>query len=227
MCEHLNPWLALPSQPPYVLQCDSDTISGYSAKAKEDYKFHLNVLPEPFIGFPKAPVVLLNLNPGFDDRDPEAHKRPDFQGLLRRNYGHGSSDFPFFFLDPCLTDTPGVEWWESKLKWLLEDFNRMQRARSLLCVEYFPYHSRRFRWAKKLKVDSQHYGFGLVRSAIDRKAVIVIMRARRLWIERVPELDKYSRTFTLNSPQNVVVSPGNCAGFDVLVDAICDGKAHV
>jgi hypothetical protein len=46
------------------------------------------VLPEPFIGKATAPVVLLSLNPGFDDRNIAEHARADFQLLIRNNYRH-------------------------------------------------------------------------------------------------------------------------------------------
>ena len=221
MLEHVNPWLAVPPQPPYVLPCDRDAIDEYNAEARETYKIRLDVLPEPFVGIATAPVVLLGLNPGFDDQDPEVHARPQFQALLRNNYSQGSSAFPFYFLDPTF-ESPGRQWWERKLRWLLEKFEPKELARSILCVEYFSYHSSRFRHAS-LELPSQEYGFGLVRSAIARGAVVVIMRGSERWIERVPELEGHSRAFKLNNPQNVVVSPGNCAGFDVVVSAIRDG----
>jgi hypothetical protein len=226
MLDRLNPWLDVPSQPDYVLPCDSDAIYNYNTKARRIYRLQLDALPEPFVGIITAPVVLLGLNPGFNDRDPEVHARPEFQALLRNNYSQGTSDFPFYLLDPSF-ESPGREWWESKLKALLNTgFTPRELAWSILVVEYFPYHSRRFDHAT-LELPSQEYGFGIVRSAIARGAVVVIMRARKLWLKRVPQLARYSRAFTLNSSQNVVVSPGNCVGFDVVVSAIRDRSIHV
>src|ERR1700674_3500503 len=94
---HSNPWLAVPSEPPYVLPCDSEIVHAYNSKhSDENCRLRLNVLPEPFIGFRTAPVLLLNLNPGFDDLDPDDHTRPEFQALLRNNYEHRFLDFPFY-----------------------------------------------------------------------------------------------------------------------------------
>ena len=169
-------------------------------------------------------LVLLGLNPGFEEPDPEVHARPEFQTLLRNNYSEVPSNFPFYFLDPTF-ESPRRRWWEGRLRWLLEKCDAKALARSILCVEYFPYHSRRFHHAS-LQLPSQQYRFGLARSGIARGAIVIIMRARKLWISRVPELAKYSRAFTLNSPQNVVVSPRNCAGFDAIVSAIEDGAVH-
>src|SRR5437773_10710661 len=102
MPEKSNPWLAVPSQPPYVLPCDLQQVLDYNSKEQDTYKLRIDVLPEPFFGSTTAAVVLLLLNPGFDDRDAEAHAHPRFQDSLRTNYSHGSSAFPFYYLDPCL-----------------------------------------------------------------------------------------------------------------------------
>jgi hypothetical protein len=206
-----------------VLPCDEEKVTIYSARARGDYKIQLDLMPEPFIGLPDAPVVLLNLNPGFDPGDPEVHRYPKYRDVLRNNCCHVSSQFPFFFLHPDFREKPGGRWWRKKLKCLLEEFGERGLARSIFCVEYFPYHSRHFRWPRRLhQLQSQQYGFGLVRSAIGRNAVVVIMRARKRWLESVPELEGYAGVLTLNSPQNVVLSPGNFAGdgFGVVVSAI-------
>ncbi len=222
MPEPINPWPAVPGRSPYVLSCDVRKIKEYNEKAHEEHKVQLNVLPEPFFGTTTAPVVLLALNPGFNNRDPKVHKDPRFQRLLRNNYSHGRSPFPFYFLNPNF-ESSGREWWEKKLKFLLDhhEFTREKLAQSLLCVQYFPYHSRRFR---KLELPSQEYGFGLVRSAITRGAVIVVMRSKKLWKKKVQELEGYPRAFTLKNPRNIVVSPGNCKRFDDVVSAIRNGK---
>src|SRR5207248_910985 len=84
--DDLNPWLSVPSQPPYVLQCDRSPIAEYNAKCRaEEYRLQTDVLPEPFIGGTEVSVVLLNLNPGFAEQNLAEHARPEFQALLRNN----------------------------------------------------------------------------------------------------------------------------------------------
>jgi|ERR1700730_1218493 len=206
MAAYLNPWLAVPSEPPYLLFCDFEIIRAYNATHQnKKYQVQDTVLPEPFVGVTTAPVILRGLNPGFNDQDPEVHSRPEFQALLRNNYCHASSAFPFYFLNPGF-ECSGRRWWERLLRWLLEKFSPKELARSILCVEYFPYHSRNFNHAS-LRLPSQEYGFSLVRSAIARGSVVVIMRAERYWKASVPELEGYSRALRLNSRQNVSVSP--------------------
>jgi hypothetical protein len=209
MNDYPNPWLGVPSVPPYFLSYDSARIQAFNrTHPNEMYALQEKVLPEPFIGNTKAQIVLLNLNPGFDDHDPEDHARSEFQALLRNNYSQSPLDYPFYFLDPQF-DSGGRRWWERKLGCLLGIVERTQLARALLCVEYFPYHSRRFRHGS-LELPSQEFGFDLVRSAIKRKALVLFMRGRKMWLERIPELADYENKFALNSPQNVVISRGNC-----------------
>jgi hypothetical protein len=129
-------------------------------------------------------------------------------------------DFPFFLLDSSLDKFLVRDWWEGKLKWLLREFERKELAQSILCVRYFPYRSSRAPRGGGPRLQSQEYGFSLVRSALHRKAVVVIMRAATRWTESVPGLK--GRAFKLKNPLNVVLSPGNFedGGFDRVVSAI-------
>jgi len=227
MTDDANPWPAVPSEPPYWLPCDSEYLRTFNAiHLSERYRIQDRVLPEPFIGSTTAPVVLLNLNPGFVCRDLNDHAGPELQSLIRNNYRQAQSGFPFYSLDPRF-ENGGRQYWEKKLRWVVEACGPEQVARNVLCIEYFPYHSLRFRH-ESLELPSQEFGFKLACSAIERKAVIVVMRAERLWRQKIPELGNYPRAFTLNSPQNPTVSPRNCPreGFDLVVSAIRGGQTH-
>jgi len=213
-----TPWRFLPSESPYVLPLDKEMIGRFNQSAVEDHRVQLDALPEPYVGNRNAPILLLNLNPGYDDKDPEIHANPAFQSLLRNNYLHEPAEYPFYFLNPNYVN-PGRDWWEKKLKPLLALVPRVKLANSLFCVEHFPYHSRRYNHTK-LALSSQQYGFSLVREAMQRQAVIVLMRASKLWRSAIPELNTYSRLCTLNNPQNVVISERNCPRFDDVLRAI-------
>lgn len=213
-----NPWINLPAKAPYVLPEDEDTIVQFNKKLHADYRIQVNTLPEPYFGYKDAPVVLLCLNPGFSDEDCEVHATPEFQALLRNNYLHEPAEYPFYYLNPRFQN-PGRNWWESKLKQLLKRVPREQLASSLFCIEYFPYHSRKFK-RTAFALSSQKYGFYLARLAMEKKAVLILMRSHSLWYQAVPELKAYPLLFTLNSSQNVVISPQNCPGFDKVVSAI-------
>lgn len=214
-----NPWSHLPSDPPFVLESDTDRIDAFNARAGEATRVRLEILPELFLGRPEAPVVLLNLNPGFTDDDLEWHERPRFREQSRASLAHAASPYPFYLLNPEL-DAPGVRWWRRRLGALIKATDDIAVARSVLCVELFPYHSRKFGHSR-MRFPSQEYGFDLVRTSLGRGAVIVVMRGWRFWREAVPELENYRQLYSLRSVQNVAITARNCpGGFDEIVRAI-------
>jgi hypothetical protein len=96
-------------------------------------------------------------------------------------------------------------------------------ARGVLCAEYFPYHSKSFK--KGALLPSQEYTFDLVRRAIERGAVVLLMRSKRLWLDAVPKLVSYDRLFEANSSQCAHVSPNNyccngAGGFEEALEAL-------
>src|SRR2546426_11104649 len=113
-----NPWLDLPHTPPFVLAGDMAAVGVFNTTATDAVRIHGELLPEPFLGDPQAPIVLLGLNPGFSPEDALHHADPTFANLLRRNLAHSPSDFPFYLLNPQISG-PGQRWWEQRLARLL------------------------------------------------------------------------------------------------------------
>jgi len=224
-----NPWQRLPFRPPFVLAEDHERISKFneSAKVQVQHKVQLEILPEPFLGRPKAPVVLLNLNPGYNAvTNPVQHAKAMFARRSRENLLHTEVDYPFYLIDPGIRDR--TAWWDRKLRRLLEDerlensadSRRKVVANCVLCVEYFPYHSKKFKH-RKLRVGSQDYSFWLVREAIRGEAVILLMRGKKLWCSEIPALQSYSRLYVSKSVQNPAISPANFPeGYSIAVEAI-------
>jgi hypothetical protein len=217
-----NPWHRLPKEPPHVLLEDQEKAETFNLKAKKarpHHFLHLDLIPEPFVGRPDAPVVLLGNNPGVKSPETAADRRkPAFADRLRKNLLHAlSSDtFPFLYLDPGPNIPPrSREWWDRKLKHLFREFGpdqdvaRSILARSILAVEFFPYVSHRFGHGR-LSLPSQQYGFNLVRNAMKRGAVIVLTRGRRRWEKAVEDLAKYPRLVRLKEVQRAPITPDNC-----------------
>ncbi|MGI0013416.1 MAG: hypothetical protein ACREBU_08260 [Nitrososphaera sp.] len=208
--------LGLPEVAPFALAQDLAIILAFNRTASPDTFVHLVLLPEPFLGNPFAPVVVLGLNPGFSPEDAIHHETDHFVALSRQNLRHASGQYPFYLLNPSLT-APGRTWWEKKLSRLIKAKGREAVAQRLLCVEYFPYHSRRFAHAK-LSVPSQDYSVRLVRNALDRDAVIVVLRGEKFWREAVPELATYKQLHRIKNAQNVIITPNNCPeGYDSIL----------
>ncbi|MBL8753285.1 MAG: hypothetical protein JNK15_08295, partial [Planctomycetes bacterium] len=189
--------MRLPVRAPYVLDCDAASLADRRAGGGEDHRVHTEVLPEPFVGAFSAPVVLLALNPGFSDDDTAVHARPEFRMRLLANLHQEPMPFPFYPLDPAL-DCPARRWWERTLAALLREVPREVVARRVQCIEYFGYHSRRFTQPRS-PCESQRYAFHLLRRAMMRGAMVVVLRGARLWFAAVPRLRAYERLAVLRN----------------------------
>jgi hypothetical protein len=214
-----NPWTKLPSAPAFVLASDQHLINIHNGRAVENYKIVTEMYPEPYVGNPEADIVILNLNPGFDgENDLRQHqKNLPFIDLLKSNLNHTHLDYPFFYLDPTVSDTPGYRWWNKRLKTLLKSVGSKKLANSLLCLEFFPYHSSKFNFNQVL--ESQQYTFELLRKAIGRGATIICFRALSKWLQAVPELAIYDNLYKLNSSQSVYLTYNNCPqGYNIILE---------
>lgn len=206
-----NPWADTPEESPHVLEMDAKHIEDFNAKQKNsDYRYEIkSVLPEPFIGdVHRSPIIILQLNPGFDPiEDPASHADPNFRDLHRKNLLHLEAEFPFYFFDPSLKNHPGSLWWNQRAGKLLKEVGPIRLARGLAVVEYFPYKSKKFK--DGCRVPSQEYGFQLVRNAMSRDAVIIVSRASSRWNAAIDGLDQYHQKINLSSQQNVSITPNN------------------
>jgi hypothetical protein len=207
-----NPWLYLSSSPSFILKNDLEIIAKFneSPQTRTEYKIQTQLYPEPFLGdIFNAKVLLLNLNPGFHEDDTDHHKNnTNLKKLSKDNLSHDfDNEYPFYFLNPLLKDTPGGKWWNSRLKYLIQETSVKKIAQTVACIEYFPYHSEKFGF--KLAIPSQDYSFHLVQQAIKKGTLIVVMRSIGKWWPKIREVD-CNKLIRLNSDQSTVVSPGNC-----------------
>ncbi len=215
-----NPWTNLPDTEPYIIAEDLAVIESH----KNFIGLRLDTLPEPLVGgLNEAKVVFLALNPGFTDSDVDVNmKLPEFIEGCRNNLENPYTS-PFYYFNGGLEATGGYKWWSAKLKPLITAGISEEVLRDkIMMVEYFPYHSVNYKHINSY-TPSQLYSFEIVREAIRRNKVIVVMRSKNLWLEAVPELAGYSY-MTLNSSQNVVISPKNIGelNFKVLLQELID-----
>lgn len=205
-----NPWLFLPEASPFVLPGDRESILNFNARAKQDHKIHLELLPEPYLGNPQAKIVLLNGNPGFDEDVHIYHNNANFVKAYRTNLYHERQEYPFYLLNPQFEKSPGFEWRYDTLERLLIQFHYDLKkiANEIFVIEYFPYPSKNFGFYKGIL--SQQYSFYLLKEAMKRDALIIQMRAKTNWQKMNPYLRSYHRYYVLNSPQNVKITENNC-----------------
>ena len=94
-----NPWLLLPTEPPYVLPEDREEVEKFNCTPgrNPDHVLRVNeLLPEPFIGAKDAPVLLLSNNPGLGDNI--CHRQADdFRTAMLNNLRHIETDWPFVY----------------------------------------------------------------------------------------------------------------------------------
>ena len=61
MAPPLNPWVALPTQPPFVLPEDRPALEAFNRvsrqRIKADFRVETRMLPEPFVGRLNAPII--------------------------------------------------------------------------------------------------------------------------------------------------------------------------
>lgn len=220
-----NPWSELPKRPPYVLPMDRAGVEaherrlrGLGSAAQEKFRLHTELLPTPFLGNPAAPVVLLNLNPGFSEQDEADYALPAFRRAATRNLTHEVEGMPFFTIDSSLPATSSYKWWRSRLGGPIKDAGESV-GRNLLCVQAFPYHSAGFDtwlWDPPSRLydlfPSQRYTARLLSEALARGALIVGLRsgrdARRYWQSSVPELQSvlWLHTRTGGAPRSPYVT---------------------
>jgi len=203
-----NPWLQLPSGPPYILPEDRAGIGDLPANGHIDHRINDQSVPEPFIGNPEsATVLLLNLNPGDPPHDPKTHRNQEFREAIMRNLHHKAQDYPFYALNPAFAWTGCAKWWVRHLRGLFDKgkLDCATVARRLCVIEWFPYHSRRARLPINAICSSQQYSFEIAKQMLGSK-LIVGMRARNRWTE-VDQ--RFGEIPYVNSCQNPTISIGN------------------
>jgi hypothetical protein len=204
----INPWQELPQRAPFVLEIDSARVEAHNRRQRADsYRYDLSLLPEPFFGDPCASVVFLALNPGWNPANGAEHGIETFAQSARLSLAHRLKPYPFLHLQTTPSGV-GSLWWRRVMSRLIRDAGFDAVAKGVMCVQFFPYHSVKFR-SSGVAIPSQRYSFSLVRKAIERDAEIVVMRSWRLWSLAIPELIDYRRLHIVRNPRNPAISVPN------------------
>jgi hypothetical protein len=208
----VNPWLALPQAPAFVLESDRPYLDAYNHTLDEGDRLHritFDLPPEPFLGLHNAPVVILSCNPAYSVGAVEQYEVPGFTEASMANLLTPGGT-PIYPLQERFKDTAGGQWWRRRFKGLVGDgTNGYEELASLiLSVEFHGYWSPNWN-SIAVTLPSQPYGFGLVEAAVEREAVIILTRAKRHWMQAVPSLIGYENLVTTRSQRTAVISKGN------------------
>lgn len=198
--------------------------------------------PAPFLGAPNAPVYLLNGNPGGDglnETEKILLEDPLFTKLLMANLRHesipGYDDFIFNNMlkfeegRVCLASSKdeitlsktklennkvlgGCIWWKKRTNELCRTIGKNP---NLFVVEYFPYNSKDSKCINRSqRLPSYEYSDDLIKEAMKSDKLIVIMRWKQAWCERIAGLAEYPNLLEISSDSSVFLSSGNLLPFD-------------
>lgn len=215
-----NPWVNLPKNNEYVLPCDIDFIKAHNIKHenKNEFQYKTKLLPDPYVGIPNSPVLILMLNPGVALTDFDIHKTEKFKAIINKNLLH---EIPFYYNTETI-DCPGSQYWDSRLKFLYKAVGDKKLVQeNIFMAQHIPYHSYKYKHSR-LKLTSQEYTFNLIRSSIASGSVVLLMRSFKLWHEAIPELSGYDKVFEASSVLSTYLSSNNIKnnGFELVVDTI-------
>lgn len=212
-----NPWLSLEAGSlPYCTPEDLPFIQGHNARLSSryppdkarDYQLPLDVFPEPYLGHPDAPILLLNLNPGYKEGNAAVHARKPIMDLCTANLRHAlPAECPFYPLHPRYLLNGGSRWWSQHLKDWIEQYGKERVVRAFFCIELFPYASRKYCALPDL-IPTQRYSISLAAAKIRSGCPVIVMRAEAQWQKWVPEL-KTAECYRLKSSQSGYLSVNN------------------
>lgn len=161
-----------------------------------DKAFHLSLLPVPYIGDLRcAEIFVLLLNPGLGLSDYQADEDAVHTRMLRRTLEQDLSgvEFPFMSLNPDFAWSGGFQWWEKKLRGLIQRIAEIKQwsylesmrfvSTKLAAIEMVPYHSRNYHAGHMDKeLPSAIAARKFVREEIARRNVrIIVTRAVQRW----------------------------------------------
>ncbi|OIV39457.1 hypothetical protein BIV57_01080 [Mangrovactinospora gilvigrisea] len=219
-----NPWQQLGDRAPFVVPADRPHLQAFNAALSESrrgpYGLDVSLPPEPHLGLHDAPLVILLANPGRSEADDAQYARAEVRARTLAGIT-APKGTPHPWLAPDVAAEPGGRWWRRTLAALLPlGHTYRELASKVLAVQFHGYHSPAWH-SLPITLPSQAFGFGLVEKAVERGAVIVLLRPRMDWSVAVPGLGSYARLLRVRS-RSTAISPGNLgeAGFKMVADAL-------
>lgn len=204
----------------YILECSKPSENNLN-------KDSLNQWPEPYIGNPKAPVYLLNGNPGYCNLDHLFTEDPVFVDIMKRNLKHDKldnlNDFVYFnTLQTRGLVHGGCQWWMNKTKALRETLEGSHPF--IFDLEYSPFHSKNGVMPdlnQLTQTKAYQYSNYLLKLALESDKILILMRKQGLWMDRLKQIASENnltlnkeRIMKLSSVSNVCLSSKNLKFWD-------------
>lgn len=199
-----------------MLPIDRLAVNKCNSKASPRTRVHTNLLPDPPLGDPlTAAVVVLALNPSFDEDTAEEHKDPWQEHEFRIAM---ATPEDFFWLRDDVAHTGGGRWWRNKLAPLIEATSVEAVRRHVAAGHLHQCHSKSS--SPLLRPPSGRYNLEVIRKALGSGIPALVLTGLPSW--RVADSAFRDAPFyEPRSPQSMVVSPKNMPeGFPVAVNAV-------
>ena len=206
-----NPWTNITINDT-IADCDKPLINSLPLRIQS--QIEKRTLPEPFHGNPDASVYILNGNPLANDNDLRYITSPQYEKEIKDELLHLNTDFLWLrtretIVEPNGVPYPGYKYWKDRTKQL----RAVKAMPNLFCIEAFPYHTRHTNDFKAIgTLPSDQYTNEMIEDAINSGKLIVLMRCKSHWLNRVPQIKTYENVFELNSNQSVYLTSGNMSG---------------
>jgi len=191
-----NPWEKI-KDPNFYTKDDKRIIDEFNDKLKgkneSPFFIDLNLMPEPYIGDPKANVILLFTNPGLKGTELKEYKAvKGFSDAIKKNLTHKNESYSYYYFNPEFKMKidgeekyiAGAEWIRRRTKELIESFDDKILAEKIFTIQLHPYHSARFKPLDE-PLSVSRYTMYLFSKAVTKakkgKAVIVCIRSYSEW----------------------------------------------
>ncbi len=202
----------------HILKDDKEVIVAYNSIQNEIFKLRTDILPAHYSGnIYKARIILLASNPGFVENEMNDFYTAE-KYIMQRidDLTFANDSFPRNDEDR----REKSDYWYKKLQHLIHD-DLESVSKKIALLQFNPYHSIKFREipmkyfnsnVNKPYLESQNFGFQILKKCIERGALIVVLRSKKAWFKAVPELIEHEENrmvLTIKNKRNPVLSPKN------------------
>jgi len=213
-----NPWLTFNPQEkePKVHKTDLPFFQGFNkgmnasdVAEKKNYVLAEHLEPLPYLGNPKANVLVLMANPGVSEKENLKFRMDPSKRLLNgQNLRHENLESFRSRIDLPKGSKLESAWFKPRVRELVEKTSVDRVTKGLFLVNFHAYHSKSWQ-PIPFTFPTQHYSFNLVSEAVRRDALIIMSRNMLGWFTAVPELFDHKNRVEFESTRSVYLTEGN------------------
>ncbi len=153
---------------------------------KENYLLAEHLEPHPYLGNPKANVLVLMANPGVNEKEKNPKFRMNSKKLdqNRKNLRHEDLESFRSRIDSPNESAMESAWFKPRVRELVAKTSVDRVTNGLFLVNFHAYHSKSW-YPIPFTFPTQYYSFNLVTEAVKRDALIIMSRNMLGWFTAV------------------------------------------